>query len=196
MAELYAIRYDGIKYQELDLQVTDLFDMIPEEMGISELMEFHTNNLAMAEWWRTPQTDFTCVPANRNGEVPDIAIWIYASLILSPKAYRFLKDSLEPLGEFLPVLVKGEKYWIFNCFNQVSANEEAIQHEYEGDMQLGLTHLEFHDSASEQLIFKCPEEVCLTLFCNQRFKDVVEGFGLTGLAFDKNLLLESPFPES
>ena len=40
----------------------------------------------------------------------------------------------------------------------------------------------------KQLVFKSPLEKGVTLFCTDRFKDVVESFGLKGLYFDEVLI--------
>lgn len=193
MSSIYAIRDDGIKFKELDLELPDLFGLKPNHVSLDDLLEFHTRNTRMSSWWKPLDVTFEARPANPKGSIPDLCGWIDATLVLSPRAFRMLGELLEPHGEFLPVSVEGETFRIFNCFTTVKADEEGSEHEHEGEMQLGLKRLELREDAQETLIFKVPLESCLTLYCNDRFKSAVEDFGLTGVIFDSNLLITSPF---
>lgn len=192
MTDFFAIRDDGIKFQELDLELLDLFDLISDTVSFDDILEFSVRNTHMEFWWRTPNTSFSARPANPKGEIPDICTWNDATLVLSPRAHRLLVDSLKPYGEFLPVEVGGETYYIFNCFEIGDINEDKIEYEYEGNLQLGLKHLEFKPTNESRLVFKTPKESCITLFCNKRFKEMICALQLNGLQFDSNLLIESP----
>jgi len=193
VADFFAIRDDGIKFQELDLELTDLLDLISDTVSLDDILEFSTRNTHMQSWWRTPSTGFLVRPANPNGEIPDICTWNDATLVFSPRAHRLLVDSLKSYGEFLPVEVEGDTYYIFNCFEIGDLNEDKIEYEYEGNIQLGLKYIEFKSTNEERLVFKTPKESCLTLFCNKRFKEMICTLGLSGLQFDPNLLIGSPF---
>lgn len=65
------------------------------------------------------------------------------------------------------------------------------KYEWVAGMRLGLERFAFKPEASDNLVFKSILQGCLTLYCNERFKSVIESIGLTGLAFDSNLLPES-----
>jgi hypothetical protein len=99
-----------------------------------------------------------------------------------------LGEILEPFGEFLPLLVDGEAYYLFNCFSIGDADESKCEFEYHDGMKLGIKRLEFKPDASDNLIWKTPIESCMTLFCSDRFKEIIKSFELTGLRFDTKLI--------
>ena len=185
MNDIYAVRNDGIKYRELDLGILDVTRHTPDNVSFDDVLEFSLTNLAMKSWWMTPETEFYVREENPNAPIPDICAWIDSTLLLSGKAFRFLKDLLQNSGEFLPVIVEKETYYIFNCFVNGEADEDKVKYEYAGDVKLGVTHLKFKKSAEELLVFKSIVDYCTTLYCGERFKTAVETFGLEGLMFDK-----------
>ena len=188
MNKIYAIRKDAPNYKQLDLGILDITRHAPNTINLDDIYEFSKNNTAMKSWWKKPETKFIDYGGEPPSLLPDISCWIDATLVLSPKAYRMLGELLQPSGEFLPVLVRDETYHIFNCLVPGEADEKNSVFEYVNGNRFGLEHLEFMDSASELLVFKSTLQSCLTLFCNERFKNAVEGFGLQGIIFDTNLI--------
>ena len=185
MNQVYAIRDDGVKFKELDLEILDVTRIAPDNIDEDDIIEFSIKNTEMKLWWKNPETKFIGEP---NSPIPDISIWIDSSLVLSPRAYRLLGDMLQTSGEFLPVLVGDETYYIYNCLDFGEENKDKCKHEYVDGNKFGLEYLEFENSASELLIYKSKLQSCLTLFCNDKFKDAVESFELTGIVFDTNLI--------
>jgi len=86
------------------------------------------------------------------------------------------------------VIIDNETYQIFNCLTLGEEDESKCKFRHENKMKLGLEHLEFNKKTYELLTFKSKLESCLTLFCNDKFKDAVKVFELTGLIFDENLI--------
>lgn len=189
MNNLYAIRKDLPKYKVLDLDILDITRNVPDEINLDSVYDFSQMNYAMAEWWKAPDTRYISTANAGAAAVPDISCWVDATLTLSPKAYRLLNDSLKDYGEFLPVSVAGESHYIFNCLTLGLPKEDKCTFNNEEGMQAGPKYLEFDQSASEFLVFKTPIENCLTLFCNERFKQIVESFGLRGAIFDDDLIV-------
>lgn len=189
MNNIFAIRKDAPKYKMLDLDILDVTRNLPDNIDLDSVYDFSQLNTAMASWWVTPDTRYTDYAGEGESSVPDISCWIDATLVLSPKSHRLLKDLLNDSGEFLPVLVAGELHYIFNCFVLGEPNEDACEFNREEGMQAGLKHLEFDQSVTKHIIFKATFEGCLTLFCNQRFKDIVTSFDLHGIFFDKDLII-------
>lgn len=183
----FAIRKDIPDYQVLDLDLLDVTRNLPDGIDLDSVYDFSQLNTSMASWWNTPETRYIST-GSAKAQIPDISCWIDATLVLSPKAHRLLKDSLEAYGEFLPVEVKGELHYIFNCFALGKPDEEKCVFNQEEGMEAGLKHLELDPSASTLLVFKVQLENSLTLFCSDRFKEVVESFGLHGIYFDKKLV--------
>lgn len=188
MSHIFAIRKDLPTYQVLDLDLLDATRNVPDTVDLDSVYDFSLRNTPMLEWWEAPETKFISVESGKS-QVPDISCWIDASLVLSPKAYRILKDSLSAMGEFLPVSICEEVYYIFNCFQLADANEETSVFDEEAGYRAGLKHLEFDERASDLLVFKTKSENCLTLFCSQRFKEIVESCELRGIVFDEDLVI-------
>lgn len=188
MKNIYAIRNDYLRYRELDLSISDVLRHRPENVPLDDVLDFHLQNTAMKSWWTTPETEFLKNNANSNAEIPDISRWVDSTLLLSPKAYRLLGDTLQSSGEFLPVSIDDDVFYIFNCFVVGEADEKKSTFDHQGEMQLGLNHLEFLDDAASNLIFKTPLESCLTLYCTNEFKEIIESFDLKGINFDTNLI--------
>lgn len=178
---IYAIRRDGYKYQELDLDINDFIDDFPEEIDYGTAHDFSSENLKMAGFWKLYSTGFSEIEGQEN-LIPDICNWIDATLLLSPKAHRLLGDTLVPFGEFLPIVIEGETYQIFNCLTTAEVNDKASTE----------THLEFDEaSVGESLAFKSPFQLCQDIYCTERLKSLIEDFDLKGIVFDTRL--SSPF---
>lgn len=189
MNKIFAIRKDSPTYKALDLDILDVTRNLPDNIDVDSIYDFSQLNTSMASWWDMPDTQYIDYYGEGKSLIPDISCWVDATLVLSPKAHRLLKDLLNDSGEFLPVSISGETHYIFNCFTLGEVNEEACTFNNEEGMQAGLKHIEFKESAKELIIFKATIEGCLTLFCNQRFRDMVESFELQGIIFDEALIV-------
>ena len=166
MMSLYAIRNDGLKFKALDLTSMDVVNNAPEEIDVSDIIGFHRQNTSMKTWWKTPETRFEDIKGVPTGAIPDISLWsggAGSSLVLSPKAYRTLKDSLQAYGEFLPVEVAGETYHIFNCLTFGDVDDAQVEREYVDGTEFGLKHIGFKDSVNNLLVFKTTIDGCMTL---------------------------------
>jgi len=190
MSKTFALREDGLKFKELDLEIFDIIRHNPDNVPLDDVLKFHIRNTKMQSWWKTPETEFISL-TDDNAPIPDISPGLYSSLVLSPKAYRLLGELLKDYGEFLPVIADGETFYMFNCFSIGDADEEKCTFDYvtEDGVKMGISHLEFMESAADNLVFKTPAESCVTLFCNERFKDIVESFEFSGISFDPKLFL-------
>jgi hypothetical protein len=111
-----------------------------------------------------------------------------SSLVLSPKAYRYLGELLSGSGEFLPVLVSGETFYIFNCLAWGEVDDKNTAYDYFDGVEFGLKCLVFTNAVEDMVVFKSAVDGCTTLFCGDRFKSAIENFGLDGVVFDTNLV--------
>lgn len=162
---IFKIDNDDFRYQELDLFINDFIDSFPADINDIVIHDFSRNNLSLAPYWPSMATGFSEIEGNEN-LIPDIAVWIDATLLLSPKAYRLLGDLLLPYGEFLPIHIENEIYQIFNCLTVVDLN---------GDIQ---TKVAFKPS-------DVSDEIDMTVYCSDRLKDAIQSFGLLGVIFEK-----------
>ena len=51
MTSIYAVRNDGYKFQQLDLQITDLIGKQPADLVYTKVVNFSYPNLAMSVCW-------------------------------------------------------------------------------------------------------------------------------------------------
>lgn len=154
---IYKIERDGYKFKELDLEISDIIDSFPEDIDYVAAHEFCEHNISLSSTWTLQKTGFSDIEGNEN-LIPDISVWIDSTLLLSPKAKRFLGETLSEYGEFLPILIEEEKYEIFNC------------------LTLGDT------KNSDDLVFKTKDSNCSILYCQERLKDLIEELDLHGVA--------------
>ncbi len=189
MSQIYAIRNDYNHHKELDLETMDIARHAPDDIDLDDILGFSLANKPMNSWWVAPETKFLDVNDLPDSPIPDVSVWAAgACLILSPKAHRMLGELLQSSGEFLPVIIENETYHIFNCLTLGEEDDAKSSFRYENEIKLGLKYLEFKKDEFDKVIFKSKLETCLTLFCNERLKDAVESFDLTGVIFDKNLI--------
>lgn len=187
MSKIYAIRNDGYLYQELDLQIDDFIDLRPSKIDEDTVLDFSLTNHAMADWWTTPDTEFNAI-ADASDPIPDIAKWIDSSLVLSPKAYRALGDTLKKWGELLPITVKGEIFYIYNCLTYGEINEDLCEKSYYEGEEFGIKTIVFNDNdIKDKWAFKTKYNSCFELYCGDRLKNAVESFGLKGVIFSERL---------
>lgn len=189
MTMIYAIRNDGLKFKELDLGKFDILRHKPDNVSLDDVLKFNVRNTEMQSWWKRPETEFISL-TNKNAIIPDISLSMSGTLVLSPKAYRLLGELMKDYGELLPVEADGETYHLFNCLAIGEADMEKSKFDYEDEhgTKMGITHLEFPENVKDNLVFKTQAESCITIFCNDRFKDIVESYNLTGIKFDEKLL--------
>lgn len=188
MAKIYAIRDDGYEFKTLDLSILDIARHAPENSNPDDILKFSLQNTAMADWWPSIGARFVDNEGYENSPIPDISTGMGATLILSPKAKRYLGELLKNYGELLPVEAEGKIYYVFNCLTFGSEDKSGCQHEYTGDTPIALTALAFKDDSETLITFKSEFQNCVTVFCNDQFKNAVEEFGLTGVIFDQNLV--------
>jgi len=161
----YKIDNDDFRFQELDLFIDDFIDAFPADMSDIAIHDFSRNNLALAPHWPSMATGFSVIEGREN-LIPDVAVWIDATLLLSPKAYRLLGDLLLPYGEFLPIQIENEIYQIFNCMTIVDLNSDI-------------------HSAVAFKPSNISDEIGMTVYCTDRLKEAIQSLGLQGIVFEK-----------
>lgn len=170
--EIYAIRSDGYDFQELDLEVDDFIEHMPEDLNYNTIHDFSLENLSLLPYWKPLRTGFSKIIGKKN-QIPDISNWIGATLVLSPKAYRLLNELLTPFGEFLPVLIEQDTFYIFNCLTIATASYNNANLMFDAN------------DISEKIIFKTPEQHCIDIYCTNKLKNVIIDFELSGITFEK-----------
>ena len=189
MTDVFAIRDDGYEFQSLDLTILDIARYAPEDSEPDDILKFSLRNTAMSHWWPRIDAAFVCNDDYEDAPVPDISTGIGATLVLSPKAERYLGDLLKGCGELLPVHIENETYYLFNCLTLAQEDVDNSHYKTLDDgTPIELSALSFKDSTDKLVAFKSQYENCLTVFCNQLLKSAIEQFELTGVTFDENLV--------
>ncbi len=188
MSEVFAIRNDGYGFQTLDLSLLDVARHAPDDLNPDDVLKFSQQNASWADWWQVPDTRFIANEDYEKAQVPDISTWQGATLVLSPKASRYLAETLKTCGELLPVKIGDETFHIFNCLTLGQEDREKSAYEYAGDTPIALSLLVFQLSALTNIAFKSKFESCLTVFCIEKLKAAAEQYQLTGVIFDSCLI--------
>ena len=190
MGKIYALRNDYTKYQDLDLELWDIVRHTPDDIPLDDVNDFSIRNISFKTWWPNPDTRFNKNVGFENAKIPDLSHWTNGTLVLSPKSHRLLGELLAQSGELLPVTVGTDTYYIYNCFVFGEEDKNKTQFSELNGEPFELLSLGFTAETSNKLLFKSESENCVTLFCGEQFKQLTEEYGLTGLEFSEQLILD------
>lgn len=189
MNKIYAIRNEGFNFQEFDLDVDDFIDLAPEQYDDLVIHNFSYHNLALLPWWKPISSGFRQITGVPASPIPDIGCWNDATLILSPGAYEALFSSLRDFGEFLPVSVNGDIYYIFNCLTFGKVDEANSEQEIIDGQVMSIKKLQFDmNDVQEKTAFKTKYNHCMNIFCDANLKQAVESHQLKGIIFSDHLV--------
>jgi len=119
---------------------------------------------------------------------PDVYIWNYTILSLSPRAKSVLGDQLLILGEFLPFQCGGEEWYLFVPHSVVEADESVSEHRIENGLMMGTNRLGFRsENVGTNMLFKTNYDKHANLYCSESFKSLVDRHQLSGLNFETDL---------
>lgn len=169
---------------------------IPSETGKDLALRLNPEGPQPQPDWVTPDAVYEWFEQNPDAkDIPDISFWGTSNLILNQKAHDVLLNYLKAYGEFLPVNVKDELFYIFNVLHLVDGsviNLDQSEREFEGEgeykYQVGLHKLKFNENLLiDTLIFKTEYDTFLNIFCGDNFKTLIEMSGLKGINFKIDL---------
>jgi len=166
----------------------DNFDFLDKLGDEYELSDFGT---PLQHAWQLVKGKF--FPGVAARVLPDISTWQTDMLILNQKAYDSLKEILQPFGELLPVEVESDIYYLFNIV--VRLPDEVIdtdksEYEYFEEEPVGFRVLAFNENkiSDENIFFCLQNDFAYNIYCDDRFKSLVEENGLGGLFFNTTLI--------
>jgi len=127
--------------------------------------------------------------------LPDVTHWGHNHLVFNQKAYDLVSEHLNPFGEFLPVVCEGYDYYLFNILQIADdnlidqTNSEKNMMTMDGiTMQMGIKKLKFKEhKLKDTLVFKTNYDEYVGIFCNNKFKQLVEDANLKGIVFKLDL---------
>lgn len=186
MTQYYRIQPEQNEFMAFELDTFDFLNKLGEEFELSDFGQ------PMLEKWQTVNGKFL----GRVGGVqtiPDITTWQTDLLLLNQKAYDALKDTLGTYGEFLPVDVNSETFYLLNVLHRLP--DEVIdmdnsEYEIYDEEEVGFKTLSFDASKIPQdsLVFCVQNQFAYNIYCDDRFKKLIEEKGLGGLSFNTTLI--------
>ena len=187
---VYALRKNYDKYQELVLTYDDYFDNVPveREYTLDQIESFFSYDLALGDWWKPVETSFEQAEHRTSAVIPDLCSWHGSVLALSLDAKNKLEEYLDPLGEFLPITVTGDQFYLFNCFEIGVHDDINSKHRKLDGEIIGVDRIAFNEAdVKNKLVFKTKFDNGGTLYCTDKFKDLVASLNLKGLVFSSDL---------
>ena len=145
-----------------------------------------------AQEWVTPKASFFFGDGKEEmkEDLPDVTTWSTGVLAFNPKAYDVFHESLSKAGEFLPISVYGETYYLFNTLYIIpdtAVNKSKAVEVIDTGVHFGQTNVAFDEKllASENIsVFKSNTNKLLYSFCTDEFKNVYESNNFTGIVFE------------
>lgn len=178
----YLIDHDYENCYSLTLDVADLASKMP-----SYSQRFRAKPRLNS--WVAPNASFYASDnyIGTNEILPDITTWALGNLVLSPKAYLVFKDIIGPSGEFLPLLVGNDIYYMFNTLYVVPESAidrtEAIEVVNSG-VHMGQSKVKFDEEQLQgRCLFKSPTNKLTSSFATEEFKSKYDDNGFEGLVF-------------
>lgn len=130
--------------------------------------------------WETFQASFSGNTSN----IPDFCEW-QRNICFSQNAYNQLHLELEKYGEFLPVFVNGDNWFIFNIFHSIKADPStSSKKSIAGVPSTYVERIGFSPKADD-IIFKSDYDGFMGIYCQDDFIHLIGD--LTGLEFNTDL---------
>lgn len=188
---IYQIKGALKEYKTLELNGLDIAQSLGRMDELAVLNNFTASNTSLTDIWEQMTTTFYAESSTAD-QLPDIIVWAGSALVMSKEAYNKLKQYISDDGEFLPVNVDGELYFIFNCLQYAKEDPDQTISEYIDGELVGLEKLAFdEEDISSRILFKSKRQGGSVLYCTSNFKGLCLEFDLKGLIFDEELL--TPF---
>ncbi|BFM10649.1 hypothetical protein R50072_08020 [Simiduia litorea] len=178
---IYKLRYRFKSY--LSINITN------EEMWAKLGKPLYPRGESVSSIWQPMSASFiNTFDETANGKQPDIADW-ETNMVFGPKAYDALASMLLPFGEFLPLSIEGEVWYVFNAttiYNTV--DDSASQQHIMDGVIMGVDELLFDESKlGPAPVFRTDFDDRMSVYCNQAFKDAVQAQGFEAVLFREDL---------
>ncbi|MBB3062812.1 hypothetical protein [Microbulbifer rhizosphaerae] len=188
--KVYKLVNDYTSYQMLQLDTIQIVEQLSREDLIRQIRKMtSSNNSSLIAIWGKVKSTFAPMTDTQAVKIPDISVWKGAGLVFSGRAHAYFKLMLEPFGEFLPVNIEGDDFYLFHLMEEgkVDLNNSSRKNDEFGEPET-VTELKFDsENIEDKLLFKSKYELYISSFCNQTFKDLYENYGMEGLIFEDNL---------
>lgn len=121
---------------------------------------------------------------------PDVSIWTTGVLTLNSKAYDTFHELLANAGEFLPISVYGETYYLFNTLYIIpdtAIDKSKAVEIIDTGVHFGQTNVVFDEiflDSENILVFKSNTNKLLGSFCTEKFKYIYDSNNFKGIIFE------------
>ncbi|WP_444932500.1 hypothetical protein [Microbulbifer sp. JTAC008] len=127
---------------------------------------------------------FTASLFNNEEIATDLGEW-QRNICFNLKAYNALHLNLDRYGEFLPIDLSGETWFIFNITHSIEADVTKSSKEIiDGKESSYVKEISFNPSPDD-LIFKTSYDGFMGIYCQKGFIDLINGH--SGLEFNEDL---------
>lgn len=152
----------------------------------------YPNGEPMAEIWHQPKGRlYNQYFDNDEGKLPDISDWV-GNMVLSPQAYKVLREPLEACGELLPITLTidgSEQTWfVFNVTAICNAVDKTkSEQDIMDGMIMGVHSLEFQADADLPLVFRTDFDRRMGVYCSEKLKAEITASNILGPIFRDDL---------
>ena len=181
---IYKLRFNRSKYL--------VFEIMPAEIEEKLGDYFVLDEPVWSDFWKPLTSRFIDFSDEKNViKPPDITCWFTEQLVLNEKAYRALSNDLSPYGEFLKTKCEGVTYWVLHVTKKTGidvVDEIKSERVVNESGYKDIKKLIFKESlVGDFLLFKSAYDDYKNIYCNTRFKQMVELADLHGLVFNIDL---------
>ncbi len=179
---------------KIDNDYTSTYSLLPDITDLATKMPHYSQRYRakprLDNWVAPKASFFACENYEGQGEqLPDVTTWALGNLVLSPKAHQVFKDTLAPSGEFLPLIIGDDTYYMFNTLFVIP--EKGIDRSQElevvdSGIHMGQKNVLFNENTLEgRCVFKTATDKLSFSYATEAFKRMYTENHFTGLTFEK-----------
>jgi hypothetical protein len=119
--------------------------------------------------------------------LPEVSVWALGVILLNPVAYPIFKECLAKSGEFLPISINEDIYYLFNVTYIIPESEtdkETAIEVIDSGVHLGQSNVSFNEDflEGEKLtVFKTVTDRLAFSYCTDEFKILYDDNNFKGL---------------
>lgn len=183
---IYRLKSMVNSYEVIDLDIFEFAEIIGDD-DLSLVRSQPRTNESLLDTWETPSCSYS-KEYKQAVKYPDISFW-GTYLLMSATAKTKMVALLSDFGEFLPLSVEGDEFYLFNCLTFGLEDKQLCVVKYNEGIKDGLESLAFDiQDVQSKPVFKSNLQGSRTLFVNEKFKQCYDANNFSGLRFDTELL--------
>lgn len=188
---IYKLFNNEKQFVQIVIDKMKLFSALQaDEKYLIDCLQLGLSDRLLAPIWNDKvEGEFEKLPLYpKADQVPDIFVWSGSSLIMTDYAHAGLKLALADYGEFLPVSIQGNLFYIFHILAVVSVDKERSQFEAPHGSATKTIELVFDSVGLENKeLFRSFYDGLGGIFCTEAFMKTCQELGLNGLIFEEDI---------